>query len=76
MYTHTNLFRSVINLQGKFDLFKQDSTFVIRSLKANVGYSNANYTVNLTSDFQASRVLSTTAPTEIDEVDLIDFNAQ
>ncbi len=76
MYNHTNLFRSVINLKGEIDLFKQDTSFVNRNFYINIGYDAANYTINFTSSFISSRLLSITNSTGINNLDLIDFNGQ
>lgn len=76
MYNHTNLFKSVINIRGKFNLFKQDTAFINRNIQIAIGYDNANYSVNLTSSFIDSRLLSTIDSTSLEDLELIDFNAQ
>lgn len=76
MYNHTNLFKSVINIKGEIFLFKQDTSFINRNFKFDLGYENADYAINLTSSFITSRLLSNTKSTSIETLDLIDFNTQ
>lgn len=75
-YIHTNLFKSVINIGGDFNLFKQDTSFLNRNFKLDIGYDNGSHKVNFTSNFMASSLLSNTNETNIDDLTLIDFNAQ
>lgn len=75
-YNHTNLLRSVISLKGEFDLFKQDTTFINRHFFIDIGYDDANYSINIISSFITSRLLSVTSSTSLDDLSLIDFNAQ
>ena len=75
-YNHTNLLSSVINLRGEFDLFKQDTTFINRNFFVDIGYDNANYSINIVSSFLTSRLLSETSSTGVDDLTLIDINAQ
>ncbi len=76
IYNHTNLFGSVVDVNVEFDLFKQDTTFINRNFYLNAGYNNANYTINITSSFISSRLLSATSSTSLSNLELIDFNAQ
>ncbi len=76
LYNHANLFGSEINVKGAFELFKQDTSFINRTFAVIIGYSNADYTVNFTSNFITSRLLSPTNSTGISNLNLIDFNAQ
>ncbi len=75
-YNHTNLFGSIINVQGKFELFKQDTAFINRNFYIDIGYDDANYAINFTSTFITSRLLSATNPSSTVLVELIDFNTQ
>ncbi len=75
-YNHTNLFGSTINVQGKFELFKQDTAFINRNFYIDVGYDDANYAINFTSTFITSRLLSATNTSSSAAVELIDFNTQ
>jgi surface antigen Omp85-like protein len=75
-YIHTNLFKSVINLQGEFNLFKQDTTFINRDFRIDIGYDIGDYIVNITSNFITSKLLSGTDINKVEDLDLIDFNAQ
>ncbi|MCF6359551.1 MAG: BamA/TamA family outer membrane protein [Cyclobacteriaceae bacterium] len=76
LYNHTNIFGSEIDVKGVFDLFKQDTTFINRNFYLNIGYSNADYTINFTSSFITSRLLSPINITDVSNLTLIDFNAQ
>lgn len=73
-YNHTNLFGSIINVKGNFEIFKQDTTFINRTFKIDIGYDIANYTVNFTSSFISSRLLSNVDISN-SNLELIDFNA-
>ncbi len=75
-YNHTNLFGSEINVRGTFKLFKQDTTFINRDFKIDMGIDKANYAINLTSSFITSRLLSNTAASSVKELELMDFNVQ
>jgi len=75
-YEHTNLFSSPINIQGNFNLFKQDTSFIDRTFQINVGIDKAVYKVNLMSRFISSRLLSNTTLSDLNKLELIDFNAQ
>ncbi|MCB0494896.1 MAG: BamA/TamA family outer membrane protein [Cyclobacteriaceae bacterium] len=57
-YDHTNLFGSVINVKGTFDLLKQDTTFINRDISLHIGYTHASQGLNVTSRYLVSRVLS------------------
>lgn len=75
-YNHTNLFKSRLNVMGAFDLLKQDTAFINRNIYVGIGYDNVNYTINLTSQFIASRLLSSTTSISATSLKQIDFNAQ
>lgn len=74
-YNHTNLFGSIINLKGAFELLKQDTTFINRNLSISIGYSQSAYQFNLTSKFIDSRLLSAVIQ-QAANVPEIDFDAQ
>ncbi len=76
LYNHTNLFGSPINVQGEFNLFKQDISFITRAFQVSIGIDKADYSINLTSNFISSRLLSNTVSNSINDLELIDFNAQ
>ncbi len=75
-YSHTNLFRSPIDISGEFDLFKQDTSFINSNFYLNIGFLQANYSVDFTTSFISSRLLSPTNATGINDLQLIDFNTQ
>lgn len=75
-YNHTNLFGSVINVKGAFDLLKQDTTFLNRNFYLTIGYKKAAYELNLTSQYLTSRLLSYTQTNAAGLVPEIDFDAQ
>lgn len=75
-YNHTNLFKSVINVRGEINLFKQDTSFLNRIFNLNIGYDNGSYLINFTSNFTSSRLLSNTDAVSVKDVNLVDFNAQ
>ena len=52
-YTHTNLFKSVVDIGGHFNLFKQDTSFINRDFKLVLGYDNGGYKLNFTSNFRS-----------------------
>ena len=74
-YNHTNLFGSVVNIKGAFDLLKQDTTFINRNFYLNVGYDQASYSLELTSRYLVSRLLSE-GNDNTSAVPEIDFDAQ
>jgi len=75
-YNHTNLFNSALNVSGAFDLLKQDTVFINRNIYVGVGYDKVNYTINLTSQYLSSRLLSNTISMSVSNLSLIDFDAQ
>jgi len=75
-YSHTNLFKSPIDVSGEFDLFKQDTSFINRNFYLNIGFLQANYRVDFTTSFISSRLLSPTNAAGINDLQLIDFNIQ
>ncbi|MCF6352520.1 MAG: BamA/TamA family outer membrane protein [Cyclobacteriaceae bacterium] len=75
-YSHTNLFKSPIDVSGEFDLFKQDTSFINRNFYLNIGFLQANYSVDFTTSFISSRLLSPTNAAGINDLQLIDFNTR
>lgn len=75
-YTHTNLFGSVINIRGGFNLFKQDTTFINRNFTIDIGYNHSDYAINFRSRFITSRLISNTDAQNLKDLTNVDFNAQ
>ena len=59
MYYHPNLFKTPINIQGKFNLLKQDTSFLNRSLSLELSMLTRNSSqVGFITDFFSSRIIS------------------
>ncbi len=60
LYFHPNLFKTPINIQGGFNLLKQDTAFLNRSLKLELSILSRNSSqIGFISDFFTSRIIST-----------------
>jgi len=60
LYFHPNLFKTPINIQGGFNLLKQDTTFLNRSLNLELSILSRNSSqIGFISDFFTSRIIST-----------------
>jgi outer membrane protein assembly factor BamA len=68
-YYHPNLFKTPINILGAFDLLKQDTTFLNRSLNLELSILTKNSSqIGFYTDFFSSRVISTTGMEDITEL--------
>ena len=76
LYYHPNLFRTPINIQGSFDLLKQDTSFLNRNFLLDLSLISKNSsTIAFKSDFFSSRLISTTGLENINELpENSDFN--
>jgi outer membrane translocation and assembly module TamA len=76
LYYHPNLLKTPINIQGGFNLLKQDTTFLNRDLKLELSFiTRGSSRVGFITDFLSSRLISTQgldAATELPEIN--DFN--
>ena len=74
-YQHPNLIRSPVGLGLKFDLLKQDTTFLTRSFTISVRLDTKTTQMAFVVDFMSSRVLGIVLP-ETTQLELSDFNLQ
>jgi outer membrane translocation and assembly module TamA len=59
LYYHPNIFRTPVNIQGGFNLLKQDTTFLNRSSKVELSLITRNSgRVGFNTDFFTSRLIS------------------
>jgi len=59
LYDHPNIFRTPINIQGGFNLLKQDTTFLNRSLSVELSLITKNSSrIGFNTDFFTSRMIS------------------
>ena len=69
VYFHPNLFRTPINIQGEFNLLKQDSTFINREFGLEFSLITKNSKkIGFTSEFNSSRLISTNGLEDISEL--------
>ncbi len=73
-YSHPNLFASPVGFLAGIDLYKQDTSFINRSLLVGLEYlTSGNGKASIFSNWESSRIISLpTDPTTLD--DLSDFN--
>jgi len=76
MYIHPNLLRTPINIQAGFNLLKQDTTFLNRSLNIELSFLSRNSSqIGFITDFFTSRMISTYAHEEATKLpENYDFN--
>jgi outer membrane protein assembly factor BamA len=75
-YYHPNLFKTPVNIQGAFDLLKQDTTFLNRSLNLELSLLTKNSNqIGFHTNFFTSRIISTSSLEGITELpENNDFN--
>jgi len=74
-YQHPNLFKSPVGLGLRFDLLKQDTTFLSRNFVISASLETKSAEMAIVMNFLASRVLGI-LPLEMDKLELSDFNLQ
>jgi hypothetical protein len=68
-YFHPNLFSTPINVQGDFNLLKQDTTFINRELALEFSLlSNSSNKIGFRTEFISSRLISTLGLEDITEL--------
>ncbi len=69
LYFHPNLFRMPINIQGEFNLLKQDTTFINRELGIELSLlSKHSNLIGFRTEFISSRLISTSGLEGITEL--------
>ncbi len=75
-YNHTQLLHSPVNIQGSFDLFKQDTSFINRNGYVALGYTRPAYQLYVSGRFRSSRLISAPELAAGKPLELIDFNTR
>jgi translocation and assembly module TamA len=75
-YYHPNLLKTPVNIRAAFDLLKQDSTFLNRSVNLELSLLTKNsHQIGFQTEFFTSRIISTSGLTDITVLpDNNDFN--
>ncbi|TPE45633.1 hypothetical protein FJM65_05430 [Pontibacter mangrovi] len=72
-YLHPNLFGSPFELGAKFNLLKQDSTFITVQPRLQLGYYTLKYgKFSVFTEWRNARTLSEVSPRRLQELDLAD----